>query len=164
LTAPATAPPFAQPSGLASDGKRLFVADSEASIIRSVDLPETGDRVRTLAGGDLFEFGDKDGTGGDARLQHPLGVAWDGARVLIADTYNHKIKTLDPATGRVETWLGGGRGDRDGDRPSSTNPAACRWPATANCTLPTPTTTRSASWTWRPRPLARCGCATCPPP
>jgi hypothetical protein len=72
--------------------------------------------VGTLAGGDLFEFGDVDGKGDAVRLQHPLGVATlpDG-RVAIADTYNHKIKLLDPQTGEVKTLAGTGKpGHRDG--------------------------------------------------
>jgi len=113
---------FAQPSGLASDGRRLFVADSEISAIRAVDLPGAGDAVRTLAGGDLFDFGDKDGKGASVRLQHPLGVAYADGVVYVADTYNHKIKTLDPATGETKTFLGGGRGDQDGDRPQFYEP------------------------------------------
>ena len=64
-------------SQLAHD--RLYVADAESNIIRSVTLPPAN-HVTTIAGGDLFEFGDRDGRGDDARLQHPLGVAWlDGA-------------------------------------------------------------------------------------
>jgi thiol-disulfide isomerase/thioredoxin len=99
---------FAQPSGLASDGKTLYVADSEANIIRAIDLG-TQPHVTTLAGGDLFEFGDVDGTGDDARFQHPLGLCALDGQLLIADTYNHKIKLLDPQTGSVKTFLGTGR-------------------------------------------------------
>lgn len=99
---------FAQSSGLASDGRELFVADSETSTIRAVELPNTGTQVRTLAGGDLFDFGDEDGVGNNARLQHPLGVAYADGVLYIADTYNSKIKTLDPRTGRVATFLGDG--------------------------------------------------------
>lgn len=42
---------------------------------------------------DLFAFGDVDGKGREARLQHPMGVAWaraDGS-VYVADSYNHKV-------------------------------------------------------------------------
>ncbi|MGV3723527.1 MAG: thioredoxin-like domain-containing protein [Actinomycetota bacterium] len=98
---------FAQPSGLSTDGKRIFVADSEISAIRAVDLPSNGTRVTTLAGGDLFDFGDRDGPGFQARLQHPLGVAYGGEWLYIADTYNHKIKRLNLASSVVETFLGG---------------------------------------------------------
>ena len=96
------------------DGDRLFVADAESNIIRVIDLPPAN-TVRTLAGGDLFAFGDADGRGDAVRLQHPLGVAVHDGRVVIADTYNHRIKLLDPATGRVWTLAGTGRpGLRDG--------------------------------------------------
>ena len=64
---------FAQPSGIANDGKKLYVADSESNIIRAIDI--AGGAVKTLVGGDLFEFGDVDGKGDDVRLQHPLGLA-----------------------------------------------------------------------------------------
>jgi thiol-disulfide isomerase/thioredoxin len=107
---------FAQPSGLATDGKVLFIADSEISAIRGVDLPGTGLKVRTLAGGDLFDFGDRDGQGDTVRLQHPLGLDFRDGLLFIADTYNSKIKTLDPQTGTVQTWLGG-KGDKDGANP-----------------------------------------------
>ena len=113
---------FAQPSGLATDGQRLFVADSESNIIRTVDLPGRGVQVRTLAGGDLFDFGDVDGSGDAVRLQHPLGTAFKDGVLYIADTYNHKIKTLDPETGRVQTFLGDGRGNRDGAQPQFYEP------------------------------------------
>ncbi|HVF68794.1 MAG TPA: thioredoxin-like domain-containing protein [Pyrinomonadaceae bacterium] len=135
---------FAQPSGLAGDGKTLYVADAESNIIRAVSLVggakaeggrgegakvETAslssivEEVRTLAGGDLFDFGDRDGEGDDVRLQHPLGLALDGARLFIADTYNHKIKTLDPRTRRVSTFVGAGRpGQSDGERASFYEP------------------------------------------
>ena len=106
---------FAQPSGLAVAAERMFVADAESNIIRAIELPPVN-TVRTLAGGDLFEFGDMDGKGDAVRLQHPLGVALlaDG-RVAIADTYNHKIKVLDPQSGRVTTLAGSGKpGHLDG--------------------------------------------------
>jgi thiol-disulfide isomerase/thioredoxin len=97
---------FAQPSGLATDGKRLFVADSEVSAIRSVGLGADDD-VQTLVGMGLFIFGDKDGIGLDVRLQHALGVAYHEGQLFVADTYNSKLKRLDPKTRRCETYLGG---------------------------------------------------------
>jgi DNA-binding beta-propeller fold protein YncE len=112
---------FAQPSGLATDGRTLFVADSESNIIRAIDLEQ--ETVTTLAGGDLFEFGDVDARGDDVRLQHPLGVAVFGDKVLIADTYNHKLKQLETATRTVKTFLGNGRpGQADGETASFYEP------------------------------------------
>jgi len=95
---------FAQPSGIASDGKKLYVADSESNIIREIDLASR--TVKTLVGGDLFEFGDVDGTGDDVRLQHPLGIVTFGNKVLIADTYNHRIRRIDPAFVQTEEQEG----------------------------------------------------------
>ena len=104
---------FAQPSGLASDGNHLYVADSESNIIRVIDIASGA--VQTLVGGDLFEFGDTDGSGDDVRLQHPLGVLAVADKILIADTYNHKIKELDVKQRSVKTFLGGGKpGQVDG--------------------------------------------------
>lgn len=100
---------FAQPSGITADEGRLYVADSETSSIRAID--RRSDAVETVVGLDLFEFGDVDGVGGEVRLQHPLGVtAWKGL-VYVADTYNHKVKVLDPVTRRVTTLAGTGRDD-----------------------------------------------------
>lgn len=112
---------FAQPSGLTTDGHSLFVADSESNIVRAIDL--VSGEVKTLVGGDLFEFGDVDGRGDDVRLQHPLGLLAYGSKVLIADTYNHKIKQLDPEAGTVKTLLGNGKpGQSDGSSPSFYEP------------------------------------------
>ncbi|CAI9103559.1 OLC1v1002070C1 [Oldenlandia corymbosa var. corymbosa] len=113
---------FAQPSGisLSPDLKEAYVADSESSSIRALDLKTGGSKL--LAGGDpvfadnLFRFGDNDGVGSEVLLQHPLGVSCgkDG-QMYVADSYNHKIKKLDPATGRVLTLAGNGQaGFRDG--------------------------------------------------
>ena len=89
---------FAQPSGLTSDGKQLFVADSEGSTVRAVPFDAKG-TVQTLVGltGTLFDFGDVDGSGENVRLQHPLGVAWADGKLYVADTYNNKIKVIDVA-------------------------------------------------------------------
>jgi DNA-binding beta-propeller fold protein YncE len=105
----------AQPSGLGIIGGSLYVADAESNTIRAVALPPTN-AVKTIAGGDLFDFGDRDGTGDDARFQHPLGIAVEDSRVFIADTYNHKIKMLDLKSGKVTTFAGTGQpGSNDGD-------------------------------------------------
>ena len=107
---------LAQPSGLAIDDlDRLVFADSESSAIRYVELGDDGS-TGLLSGSDdgLFDFGDVDGPGVDARLQHPLGVAFDGTSIYITDTYNSKIKRIDPATGDTATFSGGEPGWADG--------------------------------------------------
>jgi DNA-binding beta-propeller fold protein YncE len=111
---------FAQPSGLALDGRSLFVADAESNIIRRIELPPAND-VTTLAGGDLFDFGDTDGRGDDVRLQHPLGITALDGLLYIADTYNHKIKVLDSRTRKVATLAGtGASGSSNGPLKSAT--------------------------------------------
>jgi thiol-disulfide isomerase/thioredoxin/DNA-binding beta-propeller fold protein YncE len=113
---------FAQPSGLASDGQTLYVSDAEANIIRAINL-SGNEKVRTLVGGDLFDFGDKDGSGDSVRLQHPLGLARWNDKLLIADTYNHRIKLLDPAARTVKAFAGVGKpGQQDGATPSFYEP------------------------------------------
>jgi thiol-disulfide isomerase/thioredoxin len=106
---------LAQPSGLASDGERLWFADAESSSIRVV----ADDTVGLVAGAadGLFDFGLVDGVGADARFQHPLGVAWDGSLVWVADTYNSAIRAVDPSTGAVTTVVGGEAGWADGPDP-----------------------------------------------
>ena len=112
---------FAQPSGMAVIGQTLYVADSESNIIRAIDIPLA--HVKTLVGGDLFEFGDVDGTGDEVRLQHPLGLLAYGDNLLIADTYNHKIKELDPRKQKVTSLFGTGKpGQVDGKSPSFYEP------------------------------------------
>jgi len=122
---------WAQPSGLALLDGVLYVADSESSSIRSLDIA-TGE-ARSEAGGDpgfadnLFAFGDKDGVGSKVRLQHPLAVCASGNNtVYVADSYNHKIKALDTNTKSVRTVAGNGNaGYSDGplNRCSLSEPA-----------------------------------------
>ncbi|HEV2331950.1 MAG TPA: hypothetical protein VGV16_02210, partial [Gammaproteobacteria bacterium] len=96
---------FAQTSGLTTDGSVLYTADPEASAVRAVDFNGTLARVHTLVGTGLFDFGDVDGSGDEARLQHDLGVAWHAGLIYIADTYNSKIKVLDPHRRTVSTLI-----------------------------------------------------------
>jgi thiol-disulfide isomerase/thioredoxin len=113
---------FAQPSGLTSDGKNLYVADCEVSAIRKVPMDGKG-RVTTLVGRGLFEFGDRDGPGRvddpmerelkEAKLQHAIGVQYHDGKVYVADTYNSKLKVIDLADGSVSTVLGPKKDDKD---------------------------------------------------
>jgi DNA-binding beta-propeller fold protein YncE len=98
---------LAQPSGLTTDGQRLYFADSESSAIRASDFAPDG-YTQTLVGEGLFEFGDRDGKTMQARLEHCLGVTYHDGKIYIADTYNNKIKALDLATKEVVTLLGSG--------------------------------------------------------
>jgi len=105
---------LSQPSGFTTDGKLLYFTDPEASAIRSVPLDGSG-KVQTIIGTGLFDFGDVDGSYPQARLQHALGVAYREGRLYVADTYNHKIKIIDPVAKTSQTWIGTGEiGWQDG--------------------------------------------------
>jgi len=96
---------FAQPSGLAADGDRLWLVDAETSALRwlSPDLV-----VHTAIGTGLFDFGHRDGPAEQALLQHPLGLAvLPDHSVAVADTYNGAIRRYDPATDEVTTLATG---------------------------------------------------------
>lgn len=83
---------LAQPSGLAvTAAGDLAFADAEASALRV--LRRDG-FVDTLVGRGLFEWGDADGDGEHARLQHPVGVAADRAddALYVADTFNSLLR------------------------------------------------------------------------
>src|SRR5262249_34253594 len=112
---PANYAKFAQPSGLGTDGVNLYIADSETSAIRVMPLGGRG-LVQTVVGEGLFEFGDVNGTGRQVRLQHALGVIPPQGKLYVADTYNNKIKLIDPMSRSCTTFLG----DEDGtfDEPS----------------------------------------------
>ncbi|CDW76170.1 nhl repeat-containing protein 2-like [Stylonychia lemnae] len=95
---------WAQPSGITlglwNGNPYYFIADSESSCIRAINL-KTKEAVG-IVGGDsnyrnLFAFGDVDGFGFKARLQHPIGVNYCSLnnQLYVADTYNHKIKVMD---------------------------------------------------------------------
>ena len=98
---------MAQPSGLAMDPDRIYFADAEASAIRWV---REGEGTGTLVGTGLFDFGDRDGVGDEVRLQHALGVVWwaQQGELLVADTYNHRIKRVDPNTREARGVAGSG--------------------------------------------------------
>jgi len=119
---------FAQPSGLASDGTWLYVADSEGSSIRAVPFNPRRE-VRTvvgtsrLPGARLFTFGDVDGPRDQVLLQHALGVVCHEGRLYVADTYNNKVKVIDPESGSTQTLAGTGKPGRSDEPPTFDEPA-----------------------------------------
>ena len=99
---------FAQPNGLALDDSRvLYVADSETSAVRAIALSGP-QKVTTLVGTGLFDFGDVDGVGEEVQLQHVQAVCFVDGLVYLADTYNNRIKVLNPQTREVRSFAGTG--------------------------------------------------------
>ena len=104
------------------------MADSEGSSIRAVPFAPRQE-VRTVVGTAhlpsrrLFTFGDVDGLPPEVRLQHPLGVVYYDGRLYVADTYNNKIKVIDPETGETKTLAGTGKPGRRDDPAEFDEPA-----------------------------------------
>jgi len=119
----ASGPPLgatlAQPNGITTDGTNLYWVDPESSSVRK--LPLSGGDVQTLVGTGLFDFGDVDGLPSVAKLQHAQGIVYANGTLYVADTYNHKIRTVNPTTGEVKTFAGTGTsGNTDGPAATAT--------------------------------------------
>lgn len=87
---------FQHPLGVVHVGGRLFVADTYNSVIRVIDL--TTEAVTTLSGGDQ---GWADGL--EPRFSEPGGISFGDGVLYVADTNNHVIRRVDPATGEADT-------------------------------------------------------------
>ncbi|MEU5258408.1 NHL domain-containing thioredoxin family protein [Amycolatopsis sp. NPDC021455] len=95
---------FAQTSGLAVDGDKLWLVDAETSALRWIEPDGETFTVHTAIGVDLFSFGHTDGPADKALLQHPLGLAvLPGDKIAIADTYNGAVRSFDVFTREVTT-------------------------------------------------------------
>ena len=129
LNGPLDQAALAQPSGITTDGEFLYVVDSEGSAVRRVPLGGQGEITTVVGASDLphgqtlFAFGDRDGKGAEARLQHPLGITWSAGLLYVADSYNHKIKRVDPKENSVLTFLGDGQSGDRLDPPRFSEPA-----------------------------------------
>ena len=114
---PAPLPPLNGPKGVAltPDGKTLFVADSGGCRIWSC-IPlatEPGRHSWRLLAGSASPVpaeaaGFADGRGVDeARFNHPVGLVVHGSRLLVADAFNHRIRSISPI---IVAGGGGGGG------------------------------------------------------
>ena len=107
IDGPALQAALAQPSGLTLLDDVLYFADSETSAVRGLDLRTR--IVFTVLGTGLFDFGNVDGAHPTAKLQHALGIAAWGDKLLVADTYNHALRAVEPTTQTITTVAGLGR-------------------------------------------------------
>jgi len=105
---------FSSPRGIAHDVNRLYVVDTDYSIIREV-VVGTGE-VSTFAG-TARVYGYSDGFGAAACFYFPRGIFSDGTRLYVADTENSTIRTIVIQTGNVTTLAGsaGAPGFADGE-------------------------------------------------
>jgi hypothetical protein len=101
---------FRDPHGVTIDGAHLYVADSHNQRIRKI-VVATG-AVTTLAGDG--GMGSTDGTASVARFNEPRAITNDGTHLYVADTWNHRIRKIEIATGVVTTIAGSTAGTTDG--------------------------------------------------
>ncbi len=102
---PAEEAALAQPSGLTLDARHdfLYFVDSETSSVRRLSL--RGERqVETLVGTGLFDFGAQNGAFSEARLQHPLGLTISEKEIVVADSYNGRLRSLHLGARRVSDF------------------------------------------------------------
>jgi Uncharacterized conserved protein len=99
---------FSHPSGVATDGGSLYVADTLNNKIRRIDIA-TGE-VDTLAGS--AAAGMSDGTGAQASFTWPCGIATDGQALYVTESRASRVRKIVIASGEVTTIAGSGKAGR----------------------------------------------------
>jgi len=97
-----------EPAALAvSDGGVLYIADQSNNRVRAVNLA-TG-VIRTVAGTGAAAYNGDGVTATETGLAGPggLALASDGT-LFIADSFNERIRAVDPITGLIRTAVGDG--------------------------------------------------------
>ncbi len=102
-----------RPFGVAADDAgNLYVADTVNHRVRRVDPSGT---ITTIAGTGEAGFIGDNGPALAAQLNYPIGVALDPlGNLFIADTFNNRIRRVDPS-GTITTIAGTGERDFGGD-------------------------------------------------
>jgi len=105
---PAIAAALNEPSALVVDDQgNLFIADQSNNRVRRVDAV-TG-LITTVAGTGQAAYTGDGMPATEAGLAGPSGLALDAeGRLYIADTFNGRIRMVDPATGLMATVAGDG--------------------------------------------------------
>jgi sugar lactone lactonase YvrE len=96
-----------EPAALAVHGTRLFIADQSNNRVRKIDL--TTNSITTVAGTGSAAYNGDGMPAVEASLAGPSGLAvgMDGT-LYIADTFNGRIRAVDPTTGTISTVVGDG--------------------------------------------------------
>jgi sugar lactone lactonase YvrE len=81
---------FNGPSGIATDGTNIYVADTANNVIRKID---SSGAVTTVAGSVTIGSADSP-TGTSATFHLPSGITTDGTNLYVADTANHLIRKI----------------------------------------------------------------------
>ena len=104
---PAVAAGLNEPAALVVYGTRLYIADQSNNRIRMIELA-TG-VISSVAGTGSAEYNGDEMPASEASLAGPSGLAvsLDGT-LYIADTFNGRIRAVDPMTGTITTVVGDG--------------------------------------------------------
>ncbi len=113
---PATEAVLHGPYALWLDRGNLYVTEDSYNGNRIRKIVLSTKIITTIAGaanGDSGYVGDG-GPATAAQFNGPQGLAVDAAgNIFISDTYNHRVRRIDAATGNIDTYFGGG--DKEGD-------------------------------------------------
>ncbi|WP_447974162.1 NHL domain-containing protein [Nitrospira sp. Kam-Ns4a] len=123
---PGTAAALNEPAALALDGRGgLYIADQSNNRVRRLDLA-TG-IITTVAGTGEAAYSGDGGPAAAAALAGPSGLAvgLDGA-LYIADTFNGRIRKVEPGTGVISTVAGDGSEYRYQGRPGEFSTSVSR--------------------------------------
>lgn len=105
---PATAAGLNDPAALALNGRgTLYIADQSNHRVRAIDL--TTGLIRTVAGTGSAAYNGDGIPATEAALAGPSGLACgEDGTLFIADTFNGRIRAIDPVTGVIRTEAGDG--------------------------------------------------------
>ncbi len=112
---PATQARLNEPFGVARDGRgNLYIVEMGGNRVRKVDPSGI---LTTVAGEGSKGDGGDGGPGIQAKLNgpHHIAVPSDGRLLYIADTWNNRVRTLDPDTGVISSVVGTGQKAFGGD-------------------------------------------------
>ncbi len=96
-----------EPAALAVHGTRVYIADQSNNRVRMIDVAT--EIITTVAGTGLAGYNGDGMPAAEASLAGPSGLAVGADGTLyIADTFNGRIRGVDPTTGMISTVAGDG--------------------------------------------------------
>jgi sugar lactone lactonase YvrE len=105
---PASLATFNNPSGIATDGVNLYVADTGNNKIRQITISSPTATSLTGASSVAAGVGAADGAASSVSFSAPFGIVIDPAKtsLYVADTGNNKIRQIVIATGAASSVTG----------------------------------------------------------
>ena len=116
---PATAAEINRPWGVALGANKLYIADGNNNVVRTVD---TSGIIHTVAGNGKAGFSGDNGPATAAMLNFPEAAFIIGGNLYIADYVNRRVRKVD-SHGTITTFAGTGSGACNGDGGLATSAA-----------------------------------------